>query len=566
MSHPVMSSRFRPRFPADPDAARRENALFDGLFLALMGLMAVVVTMTAADNGISVDEFLFDTYGAKSLSYYTTMGVDRSSFVWYDNFLYGPWFHMVVATLQSLDLAPPFDVRHIATGFLSLIGLVGVFAIGRRVFNARTGFFAVVLLLLTGNYYGHMFNSPVDAPFIVAMTWAVWGIIAVFAGDGRRMWLKVLACGILVGLAVATRVGGVILVGYVAGAATLAVLDRLALTPETRDRRHSPLSVGVVLASALTVIVVAGAAAYALWPWIQEDTINRIRSALAHFGKIEMDYNSVVWGIPFRTTELPWYYIPLNLVGRLAEPFTILLGIGLALGTAGAWRAIVGAGEWRDGFWATVARLTAVIARRRAVAVILVAAVFPLAYVVATHAVLYDGIRHVMFTVPMLALVAAWAAEWVWPRLAVFALPAAIVGGAVVGYDIVSMAKLHPQEYIRISAFAGGTRYGAPLFETDYWGNGVAEGIERLKEYLELEARNGRPVSTPRVLAGISYRENLAAPLFPKDWVHVDTREAADFAVAPTRWNWEPPAWAQPIALVRREGQVLAVVYDLRKK
>jgi len=37
------------------------------------------------------------------------------------------------------------------------------------VFNARVGLVACVLLLLSGNYYGHMFNSPADAPFFAKL-------------------------------------------------------------------------------------------------------------------------------------------------------------------------------------------------------------------------------------------------------------------------------------------------------------------------------------------------------------------------------------------------------------
>jgi len=539
---------------------------FDLAFAGLMGLMLVVVVMTAADYGISVDEFLFNVYGVKSLAFYSSFGVDRSSLEWYDNYLYGPWFHMLVAAVQSLELAAPFDVRHVMTAMLSLTAFPAVFLIGRRVFNARVGLTACVLLLLSGNYYGHMFNSPADAPFLVTATWAVWAIIRLFdASSGPAGTVaRALLCGALIGLSIATRVGGFILCLYVAGAVLLVIIDAAYPAPESRlDRRDRMSPVAAVVAGAI-VAVVAGAVTWALWPWIQDAPIARLREALAHFGRISMDYESIVWGLPFRTTELPWFYIPLNLIARLAEPFTILLCLSIPLAVAIVIRFAVRAGGWRDGAKALIGRLAAAPARARGVTIVLVAALFPLFWVLVSGAVLYDGIRHVMFTVPMLALIAARAAEVVWPVAARLGSGAAVAGGAIVGFCLCTVLTLHPNEYIRISAFAGGTRDGAPKFETDYWGNGVAEGIDRLREFLTLEEHKGRPIYAPRVMIAVSYRENLTQPYLPPEWVHVDRREDADFAVAPTRWLWQAPSWAEPIALVSRRGIVLAVVYDMR--
>lgn len=541
---------------------------FDLAFAGLMGMMLVVVLMTASDYGISVDEFLFDVYGAKSLSFYTSLGLDRSSLEWYDDYLYGPWFHILVTWVQSFELGAPFDVRHVMTGLLSLTGLVAVFLIGRRVFNARVGLVACVLPLLSGNYYGHMFNSPADAPFLVTMTWAVWAIIRLFdapVGPARTVFRTSL-CGFVVGLAIATRVGGFILCFYVAGAVLLVIIDAMYPSPESRlDRRERLSPVAAVLAG-VVIAVVAGAVAWVLWPWIQDEPITRLREALSHFGRISMDYESVVWGLPFRTSQLPWFYIPLNLIARLAEPFTVLLFLAFCLGGAVLVRFAIRVGTWRDGVRSLVGRALAAPARERGVTIVVVAALFPLFWVLVSGAVLYDGIRHVMFAVPMLALLAARAAELVWPVMLRLGAAGAGAAGAIVGFCLCVVLTLHPDEYIRISAFAGGTRDGAPKFETDYWGNGVAEGVERLREFLKLEETRGRPIYAPRVMIAVSYRENLTQPYLPPEWVHVDRREDADFAVAPTRWLWQAPSWAEPIALVSRQGIVLAVVYDMRNR
>src|SRR5215510_6046783 len=90
---------------------------------------------------------------------------------------YGPWFQMFVAIVQSLIDAPRFDVRHAVTFVTGLAGLAALIPIGRLAIGPWAGFVALLLCLLTGNLYGHLFFSPNDVPFLATMTWAVLGAL-----------------------------------------------------------------------------------------------------------------------------------------------------------------------------------------------------------------------------------------------------------------------------------------------------------------------------------------------------------------------------------------------------
>ena len=115
---------------------------------ALLGVMAVIGLATVGDYGISVDEFNADPYGLKSLSWYSSGFIDRSSFetvedtLWY----YGPWFHIVTALVQSLDLAEHWNVRHALTFLLGLAGISALLPLAREVVGRWAGLVAVVLL------------------------------------------------------------------------------------------------------------------------------------------------------------------------------------------------------------------------------------------------------------------------------------------------------------------------------------------------------------------------------------------------------------------------------------
>ena len=73
-----------------------------------------------------------------------------------------------------------------------------------------------------------------------------------------------------------------------------------------------------------------------------------------------------------------------------------------------------------------------------------VAAVVPVAFLMITHATLYDGVRHTLFVIPMLALLAGWALvrlAHLLGRARVVAAPLAIT---YLGGVLANLATLHP--------------------------------------------------------------------------------------------------------------------------
>src|SRR6202051_1421428 len=100
---------------------------------ALLSAVLVVGLATAADYGLTVDEFNADDYGPKALAWYTSGFTDRSHFetvefsLWY----YGPWFQMLTAFLQSLKLGDHVTVRHATTFVVGLTGIAALLPIAR---------------------------------------------------------------------------------------------------------------------------------------------------------------------------------------------------------------------------------------------------------------------------------------------------------------------------------------------------------------------------------------------------------------------------------------------------
>jgi hypothetical protein len=210
---------------------------------ALLSAVLVVGLATAADYGLTVDEFNSDDYGPKALAWYTSGFVDRSSFetvefsLWY----YGPWFQMLTAYIQSFDLADRVTVRHAMTFLVGLAAVAALLPIGRLAGGRWAGLAAIALCLMTGYFYGSLFFTPIDVPFVAAMTWATLAIL-VMTRQVLPSWRASIAAGLLTGLAVATRTGGIITHAYLLGALLLCAAEFFA----THDRLTPRYLVAIV--------------------------------------------------------------------------------------------------------------------------------------------------------------------------------------------------------------------------------------------------------------------------------------------------------------------------------
>src|ERR1700730_18017232 len=294
--------------------------------VAVLAAVLLVGLLTIHDQGITVDEFVFDELGPKMLDWYLSGFHQTHSYYDPDVVYYGPWFQMLVAIVQSLSDADRFDVRHGVTFMVGLAGLAAVVPIGRLVIGRWAGFAALVLCLLTGNLYGHLFFSPNDTPFLATMTWAVLGVLLMVRREPS--WGTTVCAGALTGLAVATRVGGLITDVYLAAAMTLLAVELFVLDGVRAWR--GVLRLGAHCAGAVLLGWIVG---FALWPRVPTfDPLGQFNFAMAHFSNLPADFWISTWGRPVMTADLPWSYVPGELSARLPEGFIVLLVAAFGFG------------------------------------------------------------------------------------------------------------------------------------------------------------------------------------------------------------------------------------------
>jgi len=509
------------RFAGDPAAVAG---------MLLLGIALAVGLATAANYGVTIDEFNANDYGPKALAWYLSGFGDRSQFetveapLWY----YGPWFQMLTAAVQALNLADPLTVRHAMTFLIGLIGLAALLPMARLSVGRWAGPVALAICFLTGYLYGNLFFAPIDVPFLAAMCWATLAIM-VMTRATVPSWAATAGVGLATGLAIATRTGGIILHAYMIGALALCALEAVVLKGWAARKELF----GIALRG-LSAIAIAWIVAIALWPWLQlGNPFVQFKTAYAFFAKIPTKFDFVHWGEPVTTTDLPWSYIPEQWLARLPIGFLVSLAAAVLFGAAAAISLLRQSyARWQRHGVAGLRGPLLLVARSRSILVVWVAAAAPILFLIVEHATLYDGIRHTLFVIPVLALIAAWAIVRLFHSLGRAAIPAAALAVLYAVSVLQNLVMLHPLEYVATNRIAGRIAGSYGRFDLDYWSAAATEALRRLETRLDNEATVSK---LPSIQICIPYRESMVEPMLRGKFRLELDRDQADFLIETER-------------------------------
>jgi hypothetical protein len=317
-----------------------------------------------------------------------------------------------------------------------------------------------------------------------------------------------------------------------------------------RERRASAViapwfvEAGTVLAP---ILLISYAIMLAFWPWAQVDPLWRPVAGIIQFDHHDFPYKTLFAGAYYPAPQLPRIYLPTFFLVQLPELFVALLGVGLVWGTL----------RWlRD----RVAFETVL-----PIGLVVFAALFPIAFAMATHAVLFDGLRHFIFVEPPLACCAALAFEAVLKRAAHW--PRAIAAGAAaslalyLGYHVSIMVALHPDEYVYYNAFVGGVPGAVGDYKLDYWANSYHEAADDLVAWLK--ARDGARFAHTIYHVADCGPAGSVKPYLPPNLHYEEDRDRADFFIAFTQDGCDHLMKGREVAEVDRLGARLSVVLAL---
>jgi len=283
------------------------------------------------------------------------------------------------------------------------------------------------------------------------------------------------------------------------------------------------------------VIAIAWVVAVALWPWLQiGNPLDQFRIAYVHFANIVQQFGFAHWGEEVQTDALPWSYIPGQWFARLPVGFLGLLALALLFAFRRTFRVLRTslALVTNQGVFG-LRRPVLLLAGSRRILLVWTAAFAPVGFLVIQHATLYDGVRHTLFVIPMLALLAGWAFARLLRSISRARIAIAMLAAVYVAAVMINLARLHPLEYVAMNAFAGGTSGACGRFELDYWGAAATEALRRLEHRLD-SAETLAP-NPPSILICVPFREQMARPLLRRNWQLAHDAKQADFVIETER-------------------------------
>jgi hypothetical protein len=524
-----------------------DDFLWERLSFGLVLLATVLALITFRDYGVTWDEDAHNWYGNFVLDYYLSLFTDRSALHWRDLYNYGAIFDTVAAALNRVSPIGIYETRHLLNALVGILGLVGCCKLGQAMGGARVGFLAALFLLLTPNYYGQMFNNPKDIPFAVGVVWATYYMVRIVPGLPRPPRHLLIKLGAAIGMTMGVRIGGLLLLCY---AGLLLSLDGMW---RAIAARRAFLLIEGAWAAFWRVLLPVSLLAYAVmllfWPWGQTDPIENPLRALTFFSHQTFPFSTLFAGRFVPASNLPWIYLPTYIVLALPELVLFLL-----LCTPILAAAFVLGNRRQFSREATLAHF-----------ILGFGIVFPVAFAVAIRAVLFDGMRHFIFVLPLIAVAAALAADQAYAHMARLPYWRPICVTLIIyGVAHISiMVMLHPDQYIYYNAFVGGVGGAQRKFKLDYWANSYAEAAQGLENYLR--SLYGPDFDDREFTVAVCGPPISADYYFPANFRFTRQRSQADFFIAFTKDNCDHTLPGRPVYRVERMGAVLSVVLDHRE-
>lgn len=514
---------------------------FDLASVFLLAALVIGALLIFRDYAISNDEEVQHQYGEMILAYYASGFTDTRLFEFRNLYLYGGLFDVIAILIGRVVPLDIYVIRHMLCALTGIGGIAAAWATARMIAGPRAGLFAAMTLAFCGPWFGSMFNHTKDIPFAAAVMGGIYFLVRI----GRRLphppLRDILAYGLLLGAALGLRTMGLLTLAFVLAVIALRVPSPTTGLPALRFvlRAFAAFVPAFVLAYVIMILA---------WPWAARDLFNPVRALFA-FAHFHYPIRTMFLGEAYEMGEVPRWYVPTYLAIKL--PLTMLFGalLGLVFSFVRR-RADPGDRVSTD--------------RRLGTWLIVFAAIFPVVCQVIVHGPAFTGMRHFLFVVPPLAVLAGIGFDALLTFLAdrrrEFATVAFGVIGVWLAWNASTLARLHPYEYLFYNATVGGLEGALRGNEGDYWVNIMHEAVGELETFV---ARAGLDRSKTYTVAvcgeRLPFEKEAHLPLkFSDNW------DTADFFIAPTQMNCDRAMYGKTVVSIERLGVVIGVVKDMR--
>jgi len=527
----------------DTPLRRSVERTCDDLAILVLAVVGIIAGLTFRDYGLGWDDYTHAEYADLLLRMYGSGFKDTGALSFANLYMYGGGFDMAAALLHKVIPLELFETRRLLGAIVGVIGLAVTWRLGRRVGGPVAGLATLLLLALCPTFYGHMFMNPKDAPFAVAMVILMLGLVRLAEEYPQPSPQTILIVGLGAGLSIGSRIlGGLALVYAVVGFIPMFVAE--VSTQGAREALRRFLHAVYVLVPGLIVgYLVMGL----IWPWSIMEPGNPFQ-ALTYFSHFfEKPWKEMFDGALVSVPDMPWSYLPTLFALQLPE---VLLGLTIA-GVAGTL-VVLPRGD--------------VTARRKTILLMLAsAATLPLLIAMVKRPALYNGIRHFIFVIPPMTVLAgtafAWGVNWLGENRRSWQPVAVAVFAFGLMLPLAEMIRLHPYQYTHFNLIAGTVRGADDRYMLDYWGLALKQASDGLRE--EIADRQESPPRGRKWKVAVCGPQRPAQVALGPDFTIGWDSHAADFAM--TLGEFYCKGLTAPVLVeIKRDGVVFARVYDIR--
>ena len=454
----LITGRFFTRLLA-PGSKVQRDMVFRMLMVLFMCFTFIYMPYISRDYGISGDEFVDHRHAGYVLDYFAEgdkAALDQPKTALH---LYGNSVQVIAAAIARwFNIDDYYGLRHFICGGGGAVGVLAVGLIGMRWGGGLCGLLSVLLMFFTPRYFGHSMNNLKDVPFAVGYILSLFYTVRLFDYFPVFRLRHILGLVVGIGLALGTRSGGLILYPMLFMYAGLYYMLCYGVKDFYRFGKHRD-GLRKILQVVVLVILCSYFLAILLWPFALQKPFSAVFYSLAKFTNYNVGLRTIFDGEQMMSNMLPWKYAPKYLC--IGMPIVTVIGF--------------------------FAYFIYMIVRKKEFSLIsfffLFAAVFPVFWVIYQHSNLYGGIRHLLFVMPPMVVLAArfWSgmiqavhSYYKWALILIF--------GGLFLLPVIHMVRNHPNEYVYFNEFKGGLKGAYGDYETDYYFNSLKQSADWFKK------------------------------------------------------------------------------------
>ncbi|MDR0825405.1 MAG: phospholipid carrier-dependent glycosyltransferase [Prevotella sp.] len=459
---------------------QKKNPLF-WIYAGIMFLLLFLLPFLAKDAGMSGDEDFQYKHAESVLNYYQTFGKDTTAIAYRPEWNL-PQYGQVVDNFASL-LARVFHiedvmlVRHLVN---SLCGWIIILLVGLICFRISKKWLAAIigsaLMLLSPRFLGHSFNDIKDVSFAMFMIMGIYYMIVYFQTFPKVKKSTIAMLTVSIGLAIAVRVGGLLLIPFFGLFCIVYFIANYSF--KGFFIRSKAKYFGNMIVHGFVILLGGYVLALLLWPYALVSPIGHVKetfNAMANFGTAirQLFEGSLMW-----SDSLPWYYTPKYIF--MTVPIAVITG-WLLYSFVGGWK--------KENCFFTF--------------ILFFAFLFPVFWLVYTHANVYGGWRHAMFAYPPMVAAAGLGfnalidfvklqiTNYTLRKNPDFQLSTFNFQFIKIPYYLVvalpffllilpalHVIRNHPYEYVYFNELAGGVKNAYGNYEMDYYFHSTREATE----------------------------------------------------------------------------------------